>query len=94
MSSKMSTLPEGLPERPREQTMDTKGYLTKLRDIVQRNGVDVPISTCPGDGMVSAMGDREGSVSGLGDVEGIIPMPNVSLFVFYSRFSCCILTGF
>jgi hypothetical protein len=82
----MSTMPDGFPERPRNQSVDAKGYLTKLREIVRRNGVDVPLSTCPGDGMVSGMGDREGSITGLGDVEGIIPMPNVSKFISFIHF--------
>jgi hypothetical protein len=73
----MSTMPDGIAERPRNQTMDIRGYLASLRNIVKRNGVDIPITTCPGDGKVSAMGDHEGDHSGLGDVDGIIPMPNV-----------------
>ncbi|KAJ3327338.1 hypothetical protein HDU76_011971 [Blyttiomyces sp. JEL0837] len=64
---KWSKLPDGTWERPDDQTMDIPGYLSQLRDIMTNLGVDVPITTCPGDGTVSATGD----------VPGIIPMPNM-----------------
>ncbi|KAJ3209632.1 Beta-galactosidase-1-like protein 2 [Dinochytrium kinnereticum] len=64
---KLAILPDGQPERPGDQNIDTKGYMTNLRNILIENGVDVPIATGPGDG----------KVSGMGDAEGIIPMPSV-----------------
>jgi len=57
----------GGPERNTLETPDTRGYLAALRDMVLGDGIDVPITTCPGDA----------KVGGMGDVEGVIPMPNV-----------------
>ncbi len=63
---KLAELPGGV-ERPADQVPDVSGYFTALRDIVRADGIDVPITTCPGDGTASATGD----------VAGIVPMPNV-----------------
>ncbi|KAJ3109458.1 hypothetical protein HDU96_007222 [Phlyctochytrium bullatum] len=64
---KFAILPDGTPERPGDQIIDTKGYLTQLRLALTDNGIDVPVATGPGDG----------KVSGLGDARDIIPMPSV-----------------
>ena len=45
---------DGGPERGVTQSTDTAGYFTALRDMVRADGIDVPITTCPGDGTVSA----------------------------------------
>ncbi len=57
----------GGPERNVFETTGTAAYMTALRDIVRGDGIDVPITTCPG----------SGKVAGTGDVPGIIPMPNI-----------------
>lgn len=57
----------GTPERPRNQTLDVAFVMKSLRDFVLNDGVDVPITTCPGDGKISATGD----------IPGVVPMPNV-----------------
>ncbi len=57
----------GAPERPADQVPDVAGYLTALRDRVRADGIDIPVTTCPGDGSARATGD----------VPGIAPMPNV-----------------
>lgn len=57
----------GGPERNVLENPDTHGYFSALRDAVRRDGVDVPITTCPG----------AGAVEGMGDVAGIVPMPNI-----------------
>ncbi|KAJ3296365.1 hypothetical protein HDU76_006731, partial [Blyttiomyces sp. JEL0837] len=64
---KWAKLPDGTWERPADQEIDIPGYMSNLRDIMHDLGVDVPLSTCPGDGTVSATGN----------VTGIIPMPNM-----------------
>jgi hypothetical protein len=64
---KLADLPQGGAERPADQVPDVAGYFTALRDLVRKGGIDVPITTCPGDGTASATGD----------VAGIVPMPNV-----------------
>ncbi|KAJ3107846.1 hypothetical protein HDU97_003194 [Phlyctochytrium planicorne] len=64
---KLSIMPDGLPERPDNQTIETKAYMTILRQILIDGGVELPIATGPGDG----------KVSGLGNAEGVIPMPSV-----------------
>ena len=58
---------EGGFERNPLQRYDNLRYFTALRDMVRKDGVDVPLTTCPG----------SGQVAGMGDVEGIIPMPNL-----------------
>ncbi len=57
----------GGTERAVGQDPDTRGYLAALRDIVLADGIDVPLTTCPG----------SAKVAGMGDVEGVIPMPNI-----------------
>ena len=57
----------GGTERGVGQDPDTRGYLAALRDMVRADGIDVPLTTCPGDA----------KVAGMGDVEGVIPMPNI-----------------
>jgi hypothetical protein len=57
---------DGGPERAPEQLPGTANYLATLRDILRADGIDIPITTCPGDGQVS----------GMANVAGIIPMPN------------------
>lgn len=58
---------KGGPERNLLANLPTRNYFTALRNIVQNDGIDVPITTCPGDGKASATGD----------VADIIPMPNI-----------------
>ncbi len=58
---------EGGPERNPLAKFPTASYFTALRDQLWADGIDVPLTTCPGDGKASATGD----------VAGIIPMPNV-----------------
>ncbi len=60
---------EGGTERPAGQDVDTTGYLSALRNFLFEQGVDVPVTTCPGDS----------KISGMGDVLGVIPMPNMYL---------------
>jgi len=54
-------------ERDPFMELDTYTYMSSLRDIVQNDEIDVPITTCPG----------AAKVSGMGGVEDIIPMPNL-----------------
>ena len=54
-------------ERSWLSTLPTKGYFTALRDMTLEDGIDVPLTSCPGDG----------KTTGMGDVAGLIPMPNV-----------------
>ena len=58
---------EGGTERNLNAFLPTRNYFTALRDMVINDGIDVPITTCPGDGKASATGD----------VADIIPMPNI-----------------
>lgn len=58
---------EGTFERPVNTSQITTRYLTALRDMVLADGIDVPITTCPGDG----------KLSGMGRVPGLVPMPNI-----------------
>jgi len=58
---------EGGPERNLMSYLPTRNYFTALRNIVENDGIDVPITTCPGDGKASATGD----------VANVIPMPNI-----------------
>jgi len=58
---------EGGTERPAGQDVDTTGYLSALRNFLFAQGVDVPVTTCPGDS----------KISGMGDVLGVVPMPNM-----------------
>ncbi|MDF1822821.1 MAG: beta-galactosidase [Alcanivoracaceae bacterium] len=58
---------EGGPERALGAVVPTRAYLSALRDIVTNDAIDVPITTCPGDG----------KTSGMAATPGIIPMPNV-----------------
>jgi hypothetical protein len=57
---------DGGVERPFFYKPDTFGYFTSLRDIVIADGIDIPITTCPGR-----------NLRGTGSVPGIIPMPNL-----------------
>ena len=58
---------EGGTERPAGQDIGTTEYLTALREMLSAQGVDVPVTTCPGDS----------KLSGLGELTGVIPMPNM-----------------
>lgn len=58
---------EGGPERNPLAPFPTANYFKALRDQLRADGIDIPLTTCPGDGKASATGD----------VTGIIPMPNV-----------------
>ena len=58
---------EGGPERSLGARVPTRAYLSALRDIVVNDAIDVPVTTCPGDG----------KTSGMAATPGIIPMPNV-----------------
>ncbi|CAK9064148.1 Beta-galactosidase (Acid beta-galactosidase) (Lactase), partial [Durusdinium trenchii] len=58
---------EGGPERGLGAVVPTRAYLSALRDFVINDAIDVPITTCPGDG----------KTSGMAATPGIIPMPNV-----------------
>ncbi len=58
---------DGGTERGLTQATGVKKMFESLRDAVIASGVDVPITTCPGDA----------TVSGMGDVTGVIPMPNI-----------------
>ena len=57
----------GGPERSWLSMLPTRNYFTALKNIVVEDGIDVPLTTCPGDG----------KTTGTGDVSDIIPMPNV-----------------
>lgn len=57
----------GVPERPKNQTLDVRKYLSALRDFARADGIDIPITACPGDSTASFMGDTE----------DVIPMPNI-----------------
>lgn len=58
---------QGQFERPLNTAGITRRYLSALRDMVITDGIDVPITSCPGDG----------KLSGLGGVAGIVPIPNM-----------------
>ncbi|MBF0240307.1 MAG: alpha-glucosidase [SAR324 cluster bacterium] len=58
---------EGGPERGLFQNIDVTAYFSSLRDMLRADGIDVPITTCPGDGKLSNMGDTP----------DVVPMPNV-----------------
>lgn len=58
---------QGSAERPFLAMQPTVSYFNALRDMVRADGIDVPLTSCPGDG----------KTSGMGNVSGIIPMPNV-----------------
>lgn len=58
---------DGGTERGPLQDPDTRGYLAALRDMLRADGIDVPITTCPG----------SAKVAGMGDVTGVVPMPNI-----------------
>lgn len=58
---------EGGAERPFFAMQPTVPYFTALRDMVREDGIDVPLTSCPGDG----------KTTGMGNVPGIIPIPNV-----------------
>ena len=58
---------EGAFERPPLQELPTAPYMQSLLDLVRESGIDVPVTACPGDGKVSAMGD----------VPGVVPFPNI-----------------
>ncbi|MBW2534292.1 MAG: beta-galactosidase [Deltaproteobacteria bacterium] len=58
---------DGEPERDPLALPGTRGYFEALRDMARADGIDVPLTTCPGDA----------KVRGTGDVEGVIPMPNI-----------------
>lgn len=57
---------EGGFERPVGQNIDPTQYLAALRNFLQADGIDVPITTCPGDS----------KISGMGEVDGVVPMTN------------------
>ena len=57
---------DGGPERGITQGAGTKEYFTALKNIVKKQGIDVPLSTCPG----------VPETKGMGEVSDIIPMPN------------------
>lgn len=61
------SLYNGKFERSWLSTLPTKRYFTALRDMTLEDGIDVPLTSCPGDG----------KTTGMGDVAGLIPMPNV-----------------
>ena len=56
----------GEPERPINYSTDTRGYFESMKTIVQGQGIDVPLATCPGS-----------RIQGTGNTPGIIPMPNL-----------------
>ena len=58
---------EGGTERPVGQDIGTTAYLAALHGMLLEQGVDVPVTTCPGDSRIS----------GMGDLAGVIPMPNM-----------------
>lgn len=58
---------EGEPERPPLQKVPTTEYFEALKKAALDAGVPVPLTTCPGDAQVSAMGD----------VPDIIPNPSI-----------------
>ncbi|MDX5300255.1 MAG: beta-galactosidase, partial [Gammaproteobacteria bacterium] len=58
---------EGGAERDLGARVPARAYLSALRDMVRADGIDVPLTTCPGDG----------KASWTGDVEDVIPMPNI-----------------
>ncbi len=57
---------DGRAERPLLQFLKPGQYLRALRDTVRADGVDVPLTTCPG----------KLHLWGTGGVEDVIPMPN------------------
>ncbi|MBN2722660.1 MAG: beta-galactosidase [Deltaproteobacteria bacterium] len=58
---------EGSAERDVFQDVSTQIYLETLKDYAISDGIDIPLTTCPGDS----------KVSGTGNAAGIIPMPNM-----------------
>jgi hypothetical protein len=58
---------EGGPERGVFQATPTTPYFTAMRDYVLADGIDVPLTSCPGNG----------TTDGMGGVAGIVPMPNM-----------------
>jgi hypothetical protein len=74
---------EGGTERPVGQDVGTTAYLSALRDMLLEQGVDVPITTCPGDS----------KISGMGEVSGIIPMPNMYLSGGTEKLAYDVVTG-
>lgn len=54
-------------ERPITQNMDPRPYFGAMRDFLRDQGIELPITTCPGDGKASA----------LNSTPGVIPVPNV-----------------
>jgi hypothetical protein len=54
-------------ERPKNQKIDVKNYLEKLTGFAVNDGIDVPITTCPG----------SGKIAGLDQARNLIPMPNM-----------------
>ncbi len=73
----------GGPERNLLETPGTAAYMTALREIVRGDGIDVPITTCPG----------SAKVAGTGNVPGIIPMPNIYTNGRTERTAYDIVTG-
>ena len=63
---KRSTI-DGKPERPIDQNPNIRDYLEKLSQFVRKDGIDIPITTCPG----------TGKVRGLANARDVAPMPNM-----------------
>jgi hypothetical protein len=57
----------GKPERPINQKTDTRAYLEGLSAFARRDGINVPITTCPG----------AGKIGGLDDARDVVPIPNM-----------------
>ncbi len=58
---------ENGPERGLLQATPTKPYFEAMRDFVLADGINVPLTSCPGNG----------TTDGMGGVANIIPMPNM-----------------
>ncbi|NRA46040.1 MAG: beta-galactosidase [Oligoflexales bacterium] len=54
-------------ERPFGQETGVSDYFRAMRDMLIEQGINVPITSCPGNA----------KVAGMGQVEGVIPMPNI-----------------
>ncbi len=74
---------EGGTERSVGQDIGTTEYLAALRDFVRADGIDVPITTCPGDSRIS----------GMGDAYGIVPMPNFYISGGTEKLAYDVITG-
>ena len=63
--TKLATL-NGKPEVPSNYTVDTYDMFKKLKQIVKSQGIDIPLTHCPG----------TTELTGMGGIEEVLPLPN------------------